>query len=176
MITKIRALGFVFGLLLFWYFPLWAEIGKPVFTYKVVSVSDGDTFIATDGNVSFRVRIAAMDATEKGQPYSKIATYRLKQILMAGNVTINPIGKGQDRYGRVLGAVFVGKEDVALLMIQEGLATYYRPSCRDYPADGNKYNYDPAIYVEAEKQARKLGKNIWSQTEVELPCQYRHRQ
>ena len=151
------------------------ERDSKTFKYKVVSVLDGDTFIGTEGNVTFRVRIAAMDAPEKGQPYSKMATSRLKQILMSGNVIIKPIGKGYDRYGRVLGEVFVGKEDVALTMIQEGLATYYRPSCRDYPADGNKYNYDPVIYIEAEKEAKDLQKNMWSLPHIELPCRYRHK-
>lgn len=173
---KIKALGFVLILLSSWCLPLRAENGKPSFTYKAVSVLDGDTFIATDGNVTFRVRIAAMDAPEKGQPYSKMATSRLNQILMSGNVRIQPIDKGHDRYGRVLGMIFVGKEDVALTMIQEGLATYYRPFCRDYPADEKKYNYAPAIYVKAEKQSKELGQNIWSLPDMELPCRYRHQQ
>ncbi|MDP2600589.1 MAG: thermonuclease family protein [Deltaproteobacteria bacterium] len=144
------------------------------FKYKAVSILDGDTFTATDGNVTFKVRIAAMDAPEKGQPYSKLATFRLKQILASANVTIKPVGKGSDRYGRVLGAVFVGEEDVALTMIQEGLATYYRPLCRDYPEDKGKYNYNPERYVQAEKEAKDLQKNIWSLPSTELPCRYRH--
>lgn len=174
--SKFKALGFVLVLLSSWCLPLRAENGKPSFTYEAISVLDGDTFIATDGNVTFRVRIAAMDAPEKGQPYAKMATFRLKQILTAGNVIIKPVGKGHDRYGRVLGAVFVGKEDAALTMIQEGLATYYRPFCRDYPADTGKYNYDPSPYVKAEKQSRELGRNIWSLPNMKLPCRYRHQQ
>ena len=170
---KIRFL--ILAIASLWCLGLHAEDGKPSFVYKTVLVLDGDTFIATDGNVTFRVRIAAMDAPENGQPYSKMATFRLKQILMSGNVIIKPVGKGHDRYGRVLGAVFVGQEDVALTLIQEGLATYYRPSCRDYPADGNKYNYDPAIYVKAEKQSNELGQNMWSRPRVELPCRYRQK-
>ncbi len=169
---KIRFL--ILAIASLWCLSLRAEDGKPSFFYKAVSVLDGDTFIGTDGNVTFRVRIAAMDAPEKGQPYSKMATSRLKQLLISGNIIIKPVDKGYDRYGRVLGAVFVGKEDVALTMIQEGLATYYRPSCRDYPLDGNKYNYDPAIYVKAEKQARELSQNMWALSNLELPCRYRH--
>ena len=171
--SKIRFL--ILAIASLWCLSLHAEDGKPSFVYKTVSVLDGDTFIGTEGNVTFRVRIAAMDAPEKGQPYSKMATSRLKQILMSGSVIIKPVGKGYDRYGRVLGAVFVGKEDVALTMIQEGLATYYRPFCRDYPENKNKYNYDPTIYLKVEKQSREIGQNIWSLPDMELPCKFRHK-
>ncbi len=171
--SKIRIL--ILAIVSLWCLGLHAEDGKPSFVYKTVSVLDGDTFIATDGNVTFRVRIAAMDAPEKGQPYSKMATSRLKQILMSGNVVIKPIDKGHDRYGRVLGMMFVGKEDVALTMIQAGLATYYRPSCRDYPADRGKYNYEPEKYIQAEHEARELQKNFWSGPKPTLPCRQRNR-
>ena len=172
--SKLKTINAIFVLIFFWPVSFHAKESKPTFSYTAVSILDGDTFTATDGNVTFKVRIAAMDAPEKGQPYSKMATFRLKQILASANVIIKPVGKGGDRYGRVLGAVFVGQEDVALTMIQEGLATYYRPLCRDYPADGNKYNYDPAIYVKAEKEAKDLQKNMWSLPGTELPCQNRH--
>lgn len=153
--------------------PLYAGGGKPAFTYKVVSVLDGDTFVATDGNVTFRVRIAAMDAPEKGQPYGKMARGRLSEMLKSRKVTIQPVEKGYDRYGRVLGRVFFGERDIALVMIEEGLATYYRPFCRDYPEDKKKYNYDPQKYVRAEQEARSAQKNIWSRSAPTLPCQHR---
>lgn len=149
---------------------------KPTFSYKAVSVLDGDTFIATDGNISFKVRIAAMDAPEKGQPYSKMAKNRLEQILKSKNVTIKPVGKGHDRYGRVLGHIFLDGQDVALMMIQEGLATYYRPFCRDYPEDKEKYNYKPAIYIDAENEAKSFQKNFWLTAKPTLPCLYRREQ
>ena len=144
-----------------------------VFSYKVVSVLDGDTFSATDGNVTCRVRIAAMDAPERQQAYGKMAKYRLEALLKSQHVTITPVGKGHDKYGRVLGHVFLNGEDISLQMIQEGLATYYRPSCHDYPEDKKKYDYNPQKYVEAEQMARSKGKNIWSAPRSVLPCKFR---
>lgn len=146
------------------------------YKYKVVSVLDGDTFIATDGNIKFRVRIAAMDAPEKGQPYAKVAKYRLDRILSGQDIAITSIGKGSDRYGRVLGQVSLNGKDIALDLISEGLATYYRPFCKDYPADKEKYNYDPKLYIAAEKEARKSKNNMWSDEHVMLPCKYRRMQ
>lgn len=144
-------------------------------SYKAVSVLDGDTFIATDGNLTFKVRIAAMDAPEKGQPFSKMAKYKLSSMIQSGDVVIKPVGKGYDQYGRILGYVFLRDQDVALLMIQEGLATYYRPFCHDYPEDKQKYNYNPEKYVTAEKEAKNLQKNLWSLPNPTLPCRYRRR-
>ena len=143
------------------------------YRYKVLKVQDGDTFIATDGNVKFRVRIAAMDAPEKGQPYSKIATYRLREMIQGKEVEIIPVSDGLDRYSRVLGYVKLNNEDIALSLINEGLALYYRPTCKDYPADKKKYNYDPQAYIKAEAQARKEKLNIWKESDVVYPCKYR---
>lgn len=150
-----------------------ADVEQRPFTYRVLSVSDGDTLTATDGNLVFRVRIASMDAPEKGQPYAKVATQRLKDLLAAHDIRIQPIGRGTDRYGRVLGQVFVEDRDIALTMIQDGLATYYRPTCREYPLDAKKYNYHPEPYVRAEQSARTLQKYVWSSAAPILPCQYR---
>jgi len=142
--------------------------------YKVVRVVDGDTFVASDGNIQFWVRIAGMDAPEKGQPYSKLATTRLKKRINGKYVKLKPLKRGTDRYKRVLAHVYWDGGDVALLMIQEGLATYYRPKCRDYPADKNSYSFDPQIYLDAEAQAKAAKKHLWSE-QLELPCHYRQR-
>lgn len=143
------------------------------YRYKVIKVQDGDTFTATDGNIKFRVRIAAMDAPEKGQPYSKIATYRLTEMVQDKEVEITPISNGVDRYGRVLGSVRVGDVDIALSLIKRGLALYYRPTCKDYPANKEKYNYDSQVYIKAEANAKKEKLNIWKESDVVYPCKYR---
>lgn len=148
---------------------------QTMFGYHTVSVLDGDTFIATDGNIKFRVRMAGLDAPERGEAYGKVATYRLKTLTQNKEVQITPVGKGYDRYGRVLGIVTIAGNDIALQMIKEGLAFYYRPTCKDYPTDKDKYNYDPRIYVEAEQSARQAKKNMWSREKVTYPCEYRRR-
>ena len=137
---RVKTFSFIFILLLFWCVPLHANENKSSLTYKVISVLDGDTFIATDGNVKFRVRIAAIDAPEKDQPYGRVAKHRLSQMLLKKEISISSIGKGVDRYGRVLGQIFLNGKDIAMELINEGLVTYYRPFCKDYPADKEKYN------------------------------------
>ncbi len=145
------------------------------YPYRVTKVHDGDTFTATDGNLFFRVRIAGMDAPEKGQPYGKVATHRLSEMILDKDVEITPVGNGIDSYGRVLGSVQIGGENVALSLIRQGLALYYRPTCQDYPADKKKYNYDPTAYVVSENAARSEKLNIWREAEFVYPCKYRKR-
>jgi len=143
------------------------------FTYKVLKVKDGDTAVLTDGNVKFTVRFAGMDAPESGQDYGKVSTNQLSQLILEKEVKLEPVASGLERYGRVLGHVFLGDKDVSLLMVEGGYAYYYRPSCLDYPANKDKYNYDPRPYIEAEQKAKLSHKNIWSQQNIVLPCQYR---
>ncbi|MBI4211075.1 MAG: thermonuclease family protein [Deltaproteobacteria bacterium] len=141
--------------------------------YHVVHIVDGDTFDATDGQITFRVRVAGMDAPESKQEFGKWATVELKKLIEGKEITIQPIAKGLDRYNRILGQVFLEGEDISLLMIQKGFAFYYRPRCRDYPEDKQLYDYDPRSYVDAEKAARATEVVIWSKKSVKLPCQFR---
>lgn len=141
--------------------------------YSVIRVTDGDTFTATDGNINFKVRIAGMDAPEKAQSYGKVATSALSSLIMGKQIAIKTVGNGLDQYGRVLGIVYVEGKDVAQEIIQQGLATYYRPRCRDYPDDKDKYNYDPRAYISAEVSARAKKMNFWSAANDVLPCRFR---
>lgn len=143
------------------------------YSYSVIRITDGDTFVATDGNIQFKVRIAGMDAPEKAQSYGKIAKTSLNTLISGKKVTIKSVGYGMDQYGRVLGIVFVDGNDIAESLIQQGLATYYRPRCNDYPADKDKYNYDPRAYIATETVAKAKKLNFWSTNKVTLPCEFR---
>jgi endonuclease YncB( thermonuclease family) len=142
-------------------------------SYVVIKITDGDTFVATDGNLRFRVRMAGLDAPEKAQPYGKVASTALSGMINGKNVTIQPVGSGIDPYGRVLGKVYMDGSEVALNLISQGLSTYYRPRCVEYPENKKEYDYDPRGYVEAEKMARTKKLNMWSSEVVVLPCEFR---
>lgn len=143
--------------------------------YKVTKVFDGDTFIAEDGNISFKVRIAGIDAPEYKQPYSHKSKKYLKKLILNQRVILKPLHHKLDKYNRLLAQVYLGEKNIGLELIQEGLAFYYRPFCRDYPLDSKKYNYDPLIYVEAEKKAKESKLNIWKLDNLEKPCDFRRR-
>ena len=142
--------------------------------YTVTRIVDGDTVEATDGNIKFKIRIAGMDAPEHDQDFGKVAKQNLSDLVLSKQIQLKPVGNGIDIYGRSLGQIFVDGKDVSVTMIQKGLATYYRPTCEDFPVASNKYNYDPRVYVDAEAKARKDKLAIWSSDKFELPCKFRH--
>ena len=141
--------------------------------YRVTRIVDGDTLDATNGHTTFRVRIAGMDAPEWDQRFGRQAMNRLKQLIGNKKITLSPVITKKDRYHRMLSQVFVNKKDVSLVLIEEGLATYFRPFCRDWPADKKFYDYNPLPYIQAEQRAQKASRGIWIQENNRLPCEYR---
>ncbi|MCK4652955.1 MAG: thermonuclease family protein [Candidatus Cloacimonetes bacterium] len=79
---------------------------------KVTEVIDGDTFM-TDSR-KYPVRLANIDAPEKGQPgYSK-AKKALKDLIRGKEVTINT--KARDKYNRSVANVKIGNKSVNKIM------------------------------------------------------------
>ena len=91
-------------------------------------VVDGDT-IWIQGQ---KVRVADIDAPETHDyrcPEEKAlgdrATQRLIQLVNSGPVTMQPIGRDEDVYGRKLRIVLVNGASVGDTLVGEGLARYY---------------------------------------------------
>lgn len=128
--------------------------------HKVTRVIDGDTLVVQKGATKMTIRLVGIDAPEAskkkhepGQPYSQQSTKHLAQLAL--NRPADVKSYGADRYGRILGEVFVGGKNVNLEMVRAGLAEVYRGT----PAQGQ--NVEP--YWEAEQEARKAGRGMWVQ-------------
>ena len=75
---------------------------------KVTRVIDGDTFKTTRRTKS--IRLANVDAPEKGQPgYSK-ATNALRSLIKGEKVRVQTVAR--DKYGRAVAKVYVGNKSV----------------------------------------------------------------
>jgi micrococcal nuclease len=99
-------------------------------------VVDGDTIWFKGQNI----RVADIDAPETHEPrcgsekfLGHRATLRLQQLLNGGQVSLEPIERDEDRYGRKLRLVMVNGESVGDTLVSEGLARWYaggkRPWC-----------------------------------------------
>ena len=128
--------------------------------YQVSRVIDGDTIEVKKGSIKLTIRLVGIDAPEvskkkhePGQPFSQQSTKHLAKIAL--NRPADVKSYGADRYGRVLGEVFVDGNNVNLEMVNAGLAEVYRGT----PAPGQ----DVGPYWKAEAEARKAGKGMWSQ-------------
>lgn len=133
-----------------------------------VGVDDGDSFVARkrDG-AKIRVRIAGIDAPEKSQPWAAVARQRLRGLLVGREIRIKPLKT--DPWGRYVALVEVDGEDLALAMIQDGLAWHFARYDRDLP---------PPLrprYAQAEAQARERRAGLWQAPDPEPPWDFRKR-
>ena len=127
---------------------------------KVVSVADGDTItILDDMKIQHRVRLARIDAPEKGQPYGTKARQYLSSLIFGKPVKVTY--KSKDRYKRILGIVYYDGQDINLIMVQQGMAWHY------------SYYDRTEEYAEVEKQARRLKIGLWADPDPIPPYEYR---
>ena len=75
---------------------------------KVTKVIDGDTFETASRKNP--VRLANVDAPEKGQSGAGKATEALRQLIQGEDVTIDTVAR--DRYGRSVANVKIGRKSV----------------------------------------------------------------
>lgn len=133
--------------------------GEPV---QVVRVVDGDTLEVRTGQVVERVRLDGIDAPERGQPFSRVATRRLREIVSDGAVRLDR--HGEDRYDRTIGELMlVDGTSVNRVLVAEGLAWHYK-----------RYSKDAEL-ASLEVEARRHGLGLWRDGEPIPPWDWRKR-
>lgn len=116
---------------------------------RVVGIADGDTFtFLTTENRQIKVRLAEIDTPEKAQPYGTKAKQALSDLIFRKEVRV--IEADIDRYGRLVGHVYVGNVHVNRRMVQEGMAWVYR-----------QYMNDETLLLD-EEQAKSSRLGLWS--------------
>jgi micrococcal nuclease len=128
---------------------------------KVVGVHDGDTLTGLDAEkVQHKIRLDAIDAPELGQPFGQASKKALSGIVFGKNVVV--IAKTTDKYGRTVGHVLLGKRDVNLEMLEEGMAWHY-----------GKYDQNKRLR-EAAESARAAQKGLWAERDAVPPWDWRN--
>ena len=79
---------------------------------RVTRVLDGDTFMTASRTNA--VRLANVDAPEKGQAGGAAATAALRRLIAGETVNIDTVAR--DKYGRSVANVKVGRESVNAAM------------------------------------------------------------
>ena len=128
---------------------------------KIVGIVDGDTLDAIIDGKQQRVRVAQIDAPERGQPYGKASKQALSDLAYGKECTITPVGDEVDRYGRVIGQITCQGIDVNRQMIRLGFAWAFR-----------KYLTDQSL-IEEEAQARKSKIGLWADSSPVAPWEWR---
>lgn len=89
------------------------------------------------------VRIAGIDAPEKGQPFGQTSKQGLSKCAYGNQVEVESHRK--DRFGRTVGKVMAGAIDCGLRQIEQGLAWHYKAYAKEQ-APG-----DRVLYAHAEE-------------------------
>ncbi len=144
-------------------------------TGRVVSVTDGDTIKVLDStNTRYKVRLTGIDAPERGQPFGSKSKDHLA-FMVAGKEVFVESDKN-DRYGRVLGKVWVQPSDCPTCgktldanhaQVLSGMAWWYRYYAKEQPPQ-DRGRYESA---EDEAKARKWG--LWADPNPINPYDWR---
>ncbi|RVU81547.1 nuclease [Leucothrix sargassi] len=133
---------------------------------RVIKVVDGDTVHVLDAKkVKHNIRMAGIDAPERGQPYSKAATKFLKKMVAGKNVCVEWYKK--DRYKRLVGVVFYDNKDINYEMVKNGYAWHFKKYQNEQtPADR-------ILYDKAETNSRLSVIGLWQEPEPITPDDWR---
>ena len=126
-------------------------------------MADGDTITVLDAsNTRHRIRLDRIDAPERRQPFGEKSKRFLASLVFGQCVRVEYEKK--DRYGRILGTVFLGDEEINLTMVQHGMAWHY------------SYYDKTECYAVAEREARRKKIGLWRDQNPISPYDYRRRQ
>ncbi|MCX2983394.1 nuclease [Halieaceae bacterium IMCC14734] len=144
-------------------------------TGRVVAVTDGDTIKVLDANNNqHKIRLTGIDAPEKNQAFGNASRKNLNSLLAGKQVRVE--SDKTDRYGRVLGKVWVqpsdcpscGKTlDANYAQVFSGMAWWYRYYAKDQSAE------DRGRYESAEDEARKRKRGLWVDANPVAPWDFR---
>jgi endonuclease YncB( thermonuclease family) len=139
------------------------EPGASALAGQVVRIHDGDTLSFRAGAATQRVRLAQIDAPERGQPWGRRAHQALARLADGREARLVVLDR--DDYGRTVGDLYVGEQLVNEALVRAGHAWAYRRHLRS-PSIG-----------EAEDEARRAGRGLWSlpPAEREPPWEWRRR-
>jgi hypothetical protein len=82
-------------------------LGSDSLLGRIVKVTDGDTVTLLVERQEIKIRLKAIDAPERGQDFGQKSKEALAELVFGKDVRIET--HGQDRYGRMIGDVYVGK-------------------------------------------------------------------
>lgn len=120
-------------------------------TYAVAKVIDGDTIELTSGE---KLRYIGIDTPEKAEPFYQEAKNFNRKLVEGKKIRIEFDVQKRDKYGRLLGYVYVDDIFVNAELLKAGLAVLYT-----YPPNVKYVDY----FTQLQKEARQLKSGIWSE-------------
>lgn len=107
---------------------------------KVVSVHDGDTITILAEKEQIKIRLFGIDAPELKQLFGRKSKEFLTSMIAGQDVEIEQ--QGNDRYGRVIGIVFLGDRDINKEMVADGYAWAFRKFSKKYAPQESEAKFE----------------------------------
>ena len=129
---------------------------------RVVGVTDGDSLTLLVGREELKIRLAQIDAPERGQPYGSRSKQALSDLAYGRTAQVRVIDI--DAYGRSVGEVYVDGVHVNSEMVRQGYAWAYTRYARS------------TDIIDLEKEARTARVGLWSlpEDQRDAPWVWRH--
>lgn len=138
------------------------EQDKKYVTGKVTRIADGDTFtMIFDNGFEVRVRLNGIDSPEKKQAFSNRAKQTLSDLIYKKEVKV--YYKSKDRYGRVLGDIYIDNLNINQEMVRRGMAWHFI-----------RYSDDEKLAA-LEKEARRNKIGLWVDPNPVAPWEFRRK-
>lgn len=133
---------------------------------RVVGLADGDTVTVLDAQqAQHKIRLAGIDAPEKGQAYGNVSKQSLSDLVF--NKTVSVDWHKVDRYGRKVGKILIDGLDANLEQVKRGQSWHYKEYAKEQSSE------DQVRYAEAETQARLDKRGLWNEPEPIPPWAWR---
>ena len=147
-----------------------------VYKAKIVSVYDGDTCRA-DIYLGFGVvlksktiRLANIDTAElrkEEKTLANAAKERLSELILGKEVSIQTIKDRTGKYGRIIGTIFLGGQNVNEMLVSEGLASRY-PQKTPRKKNKNKKSEEKKTHTQVDSAGESSKKDSLT-TKLEIP-------
>ncbi|MEE8576648.1 MAG: thermonuclease family protein [candidate division Zixibacteria bacterium] len=126
---------------------------KPSDRFTVVAIIDGDTVELTGGD---RLRLLCIDTPEEGEPYYEEAKSFLVQTVLGKQARIEFAAVRRDRYGRLLGYLYIDSLLINEEIVERGLGNVY------LFRDTDMGRIETLRILQAQRQAMSERLGIWS--------------
>lgn len=130
-------------------------------TGRVVGVTDGDTLtLLDDTKTQHKIRLAAIDAPEKAQPFGNRSKQALSDICFNQSARVDVTDT--DRYGRSVGIVTCNNINSNEAVLSSGMAWVYR-----------KYAKGFGHYYAFKREAQTARHGLWVDSNPIPPWEWR---
>lgn len=129
------------------------------FSARIIAVIDGDTVLALKGAQKIKIRLANIDAPEKGQDFGSASRQSLLDMVLRKQVMVD--SQALDAYGRVVAELRIDGRSVNEEQVRRGMAWEY-----------SHYHSDKR-YIALQREARDARRGLWVQTNPAPPWEWR---